>query len=182
MVGLRTHRRRKVFRPSKLDRKIHFAAEPYLYRIPPGRAEVVATCSRKSFEAFPRSETAIDESLVPYVETMAPDAPLLEVDRQVLETLRKGGSDLSKPHPIDHYLYFSTQHSAESVGRELAAIGFRVSVRPSATPEKGYEWLVLASQVIVPAPSAIASVVARLGELATSFGGLYDGWEAKVVR
>jgi hypothetical protein len=40
-------------------------------------------------------------------------ASVSEDDRAVLEQLRAAGSDLSKPHQIDFYLYFTTEEAAQ---------------------------------------------------------------------
>lgn len=111
---------------------------------------------------------------------MAAGSPVISPqDQQVLDSLRAKGSDLSKPHPIQHYLYFHAQRVAEQAGLELQAVGYKVIVRPAA---KGNDWLVLASNVVVPTPTAIAEAVGRMDNVAATFRGEYDGWEAAIVK
>ena len=106
--------------------------------------------------------------------------PTLSVeDRAVLEQLRQAGSDLSRPHPIDHYLYFPKEDAARSAANVLRGEGYRVDVRVGADE---VNWLALASHSIVPTPQTIAETTARMEKLAASLGGEYDGWQAAVVK
>jgi len=105
-------------------------------------------------------------------ETMTPD-------EQAIAQLKQAGSDLSKPHPVEFYLYLPTKESAENVGAALSSKRFSVEVRPAAI---GNMWLCLAKRDMVPEASTLVSARRMLTELATKFGGEYDGWEAEVVR
>ena len=53
-------------------------------------------------------------------------------DQLVLVQLRKSGSDLSKPHKIEFFLYFPTQSIAENAGLNIRDAGFEVEVRGAA--------------------------------------------------
>ncbi len=103
---------------------------------------------------------------------------LSAADGEVLEQLRRAGSNLALPHPINHYLYFPTEQAAQSAAATLKAEGYDVEVKLGADDTN---WLVLASHVIVPKPSALSVVINRMERLASSLGGDFDGWEAKVM-
>lgn len=45
-------------------------------------------------------------------------------DEAVLIQLKNAGSDLSKPHKIEFFLYFPTQADAEQAGVQLRRTGF----------------------------------------------------------
>ena len=99
-------------------------------------------------------------------------------DEKTLTQLREAGSDLSKPHEIDHWLYFPAQAPAQAVAKELAAKGFSsVSVAKSKN-----EWQVKAHNRMVPSSAAVASTTKILESLAAKHGGEYDGWETQVVE
>jgi hypothetical protein len=51
-------------------------------------------------------------------------------DQIVLEQLRKAGSDLSKPHKIEFFLYFPTQSSASKASVKIKEMGFEVEMKP----------------------------------------------------
>lgn len=100
-------------------------------------------------------------------------------DRAVLQQLREAGSDLSKPHQIEFYLYFTTEEAAGKAAEKLEAEGFEGEMRraPDLT-----RWMCLVYQQMVPELSKIAALKRRLGKLAQEFGGEYDGWETNVEK
>lgn len=100
-------------------------------------------------------------------------------DSQALIALREAGSDLSKPHPIEFYLYFPAKTDADDVGVQLREEGFDVTVRLGADD---MNWLVLARRTMVPEQRLLVGLRNKFEALADSLGGEYDGWEAMVVR
>jgi hypothetical protein len=100
-------------------------------------------------------------------------------DDAVIEQLRLAGSNLSKPHPIDFYLYVPTQESAERIAGVLSNQHFTVKVRPAAT---GEGWLALATKTLVPTSAALAALRRDLTAVALHEHGDYDGWEAPIVK
>ncbi|UUZ47407.1 ribonuclease E inhibitor RraB [Massilia sp. B-10] len=48
-------------------------------------------------------------------------------DAQVVAQLRKAGSDLSKPHPVEFFLYFPSKAAADRVSDKLNSMGFHVA-------------------------------------------------------
>jgi hypothetical protein len=100
-------------------------------------------------------------------------------DSQALNALRDAGSDLSKPHPIEFYLYFPAQTDADDVAVRLREEGFNVTVRLGADD---VNWLVLAQKTLIPEQRLLLDLRSRFEALADSLSGEYDGWEAMVVR
>jgi hypothetical protein len=99
-------------------------------------------------------------------------------DQATLDQLRDAGSDLSKPHPFDFYLYHAEQSGAEQLCTALSTDGFQVSVRESAA---GGEWLCLASFTMLPTIENLTELDARFSRLIDQYGGEYDGWETMVL-
>jgi len=100
-------------------------------------------------------------------------------DDAVIEQLRLAGSNLSKPHPINFYLYAPTQESAERIAGVLSKQGFQVKVEHAAT---GPDWLALATKEVVPTSAALTNLRRDLTALALREHGDYDGWEAPIVK
>lgn len=99
-------------------------------------------------------------------------------DENTLAQLVKAGSNLSKPHEIDHWLYFKSQRDAETAAKELQNKGFSaVSVAASR-----HEWRVKAHNRLVPSHAAVAANTALLESVASTNSGEYDGWETQVVE
>ena len=101
-------------------------------------------------------------------------------DDDVIEQLRIAGSNLSRPHPIDFYVYVPSKEAALRISGALSGQGFQVKVEPSAAGDS--KWLALASKHVVPTSAALAQLRRDLTVLAESEHGEYDGWEAAVVK
>jgi hypothetical protein len=101
-------------------------------------------------------------------------------DVAVLSQLRHAGSDLSKPHEMEFFMYFPNEASAQRVAVSLRQKGFRADVRHSANRKP--EWLVLAGRSMVPDASELVRLRAELSQLSSTEQGIYDGWGAPVVK
>ena len=102
-----------------------------------------------------------------------------DLDESVLIQLRKAGSDLSKPHNIEFFLYFPTQAVAEQAASRIRDEGFHVEVKRAA---KGDDWLCYATKTMVPDLRALQKIRQCFTSLANSLSGEYDGWGTPVVK
>lgn len=111
--------------------------------------------------------------------TSAPPSGTPDDDKVVLQQLREAGSDLSKPHQLEFYLYFPTEEAAKKAAEKLEAEGFDGEMRraPDLT-----RWMCLVYQQMVPELSKIAALKRRLAKLAQESGGEYDGWETNIEK
>ena len=100
-------------------------------------------------------------------------------DAQVLAQLRKAGSDLSKAHPIEFFLYAPNKEAAERLESQVRALHFETKVQPAA---QGSQWLVLATKSMVPKQADLVLVREKLTALAAAEKGEYDGWGTPVVK
>ena len=100
-------------------------------------------------------------------------------DEAVLNQLRKAGSDLSKPHPVEFFLYFPSQDFAERAKTHVQSAGFAAKVEHAA---QGETWLCFATKSAVPELATMQKIRKDLGALATSLSGVYDGWGTSVVK
>jgi hypothetical protein len=99
-------------------------------------------------------------------------------DQAVLDSLRDAGSDLTKVHPFDFYLYHDEETGARQICDALTAQGFQVEVREGAVQG---EWLCLASLSFVPSIQKLSDLKSTFEDLILIYGGEYDGWETFVV-
>jgi Regulator of ribonuclease activity B len=105
-----------------------------------------------------------------------------EVDQRVLDQLREAGSDLSKPHDLEFFLYFPNQEAAAIAAERIrtsGAGGFMADVKRSP---QGDAWLCYVTRKMVPEGAKIALIGERFSALAQEFGGEYDGWETSLVK
>jgi hypothetical protein len=100
-------------------------------------------------------------------------------DELVLIQLRKAGSDLSKAHEVEFFLYFPTEVVAEQAASHIREAEFEAKVEQSA---KGNDWLCLATKKMVPELAALQKIRRDFGSLSDSLGGDYDGWGSPVVN
>ncbi len=100
-------------------------------------------------------------------------------DRTVLNQLKEAGSDLSKPHDLEFYLYFPAEQSAHQAAEKLEADGFEGELKPSAADSS---WLCLVRKRMVPELSEIAALRRKLTSLAKEFKGQFDGWETRIEK
>jgi regulator of RNase E activity RraB len=100
-------------------------------------------------------------------------------DQMVLEQLRKAGSDLSKPHKIEFFLYFPTQSFASKASVKIKEMGFDVEMKPAT---KGPDWLCFATKTMTPELNALQKIRRDFNALASADGGEYDGWGTAIVQ
>ena len=102
-----------------------------------------------------------------------------DLDQSVLVQLRKAGSDLSKPHNIEFFLYFPTQPVAERAAPPIRNAGFEVEVKRAA---QGDSWLCFATKTMIPELPDLQKIRHNFVTLAVSMNGEYDGWGTQVVK
>jgi regulator of RNase E activity RraB len=100
-------------------------------------------------------------------------------NKDVLAQLVKAGSNLSKPHNVEFFLYFPSQTAAEQAASNLRDDGFQVQVDTAA---QGNDWLCLATKTMAPELSALRKISEDLENLAESLAGNYDGWGTEVEK
>jgi len=99
-------------------------------------------------------------------------------DQAALDSLREAGSDFTKVHPFDFYLYHPDQSGAEQICVQLRAQGFQISVSEGAVPG---EWLCLASLSFIPSIEKLSELQDVFEALINQYGGEYDGWETIII-
>jgi regulator of RNase E activity RraB len=102
----------------------------------------------------------------------------LDRDESVLAELKKVGSDLSKPHGIEFFLYLPSEDAARQAAEKLTVDGFDVEPAPAA---EGTDWVCVATKTMIPNLADVQRISGKLETLAASLGGVYDGWGSPVV-
>ena len=100
------------------------------------------------------------------------------LDQQVLDQLKKAGSDLSKPHGIEFFLYFPTEVSANDAAKDVKIDVDEVNVRLS---EDKKNWLCFVAKRMVPNHDKLVELRRSFNEIANRGDGVYDGWGTEVV-
>jgi len=110
-----------------------------------------------------------------------------ERDLAVLSRLEELGSDLSKPHHIDFFLYFPSEELAKSAASEIENGGYVVKVDPLEPPWwrrlfSKTVWSICTSKSMVPAREVIFEAGDWFHGIAQRFSGEYDGWGTEVTE
>ena len=101
-------------------------------------------------------------------------------DAQVIAQLRNAGSDLSKPHQIEFFMYFPSEAGAKHVSMRLVSLGFTAEVKRAASGS--VPWLTLAKRSMIPEVAELERLRVVLGQLSASEQGNYDGWGTPIVK
>jgi len=99
-------------------------------------------------------------------------------DQATLDSLRDAGSDFTKVHPFDFYLYHPEESGAEQICGQLRAQDFEIAVREGAVEG---QWLCLASLSFIPSIEKLSELQGVFDDLISQYGGEYDGWETIVI-
>jgi hypothetical protein len=99
-------------------------------------------------------------------------------DQDALDSLRDSGSDLTKVHPFDFYIYHPEHSGAEQICAHLQSRGFQVTLREGAVEG---EWLCLAEINLIPSIEKLSELQGMFDEMISQYGGEYDGWETIVI-
>ena len=99
-------------------------------------------------------------------------------DLAVIQQLRGAGSDVTKPHPIEFFLYFPDEQAAQTAADRVRSSGFDANVQRGADNS----WLCLATKSMVPSHEALVGIRRQFEEMASALGGEYDGWGTPIVQ
>jgi hypothetical protein len=102
-----------------------------------------------------------------------------DLDQQVLDQLKKAGSNFSKPHDIEFFLYFPSEAAATSAAQEVEKEVGSVEVKHGANSP---EWLCFATKRMAPAHGELVRLRTRFDNIASRLDGKYDGWGTEVVN
>ncbi|QAA32304.1 ribonuclease E inhibitor RraB [Clostridium manihotivorum] len=107
-----------------------------------------------------------------------------ERERLYLDTikaLKNAGSDLSKPHHIEHH--FAVMHNCNitKMAESLKNEGYEVSEVYEETKEHGEKYYYFdGCKYCLVEPNIIFAESKRMTEIAAAFNEVYDGWGTKV--
>lgn len=101
----------------------------------------------------------------------------MDLDRKILALLRERGSELSRPHEVEFYIYFRTEKDALEASPGIAGAGYHVQVLQDSS---GDRWLCLARRAMVPTLGAIGKAHEELQKASRPFNGFCGGWATQV--
>jgi hypothetical protein len=105
--------------------------------------------------------------------------PAADNDSLTLEQLERAGSDLSRPHEAEFFLYLPTEVAARAIADQFVLVGFAPDVHPSPT---GSDWSCVLRKSMVLSRDTLGQLRREFVEAAAVHGGEYDGWGAEVEK
>jgi regulator of RNase E activity RraB len=106
----------------------------------------------------------------------------LTKDRQMIEVLRTAGSDLAKPHALEHHFVCPDRPSAERLAARGAEDGYEASSVFENEAEGETTFHVDLVRAVVPSLENVTAETTAMLRLAARTGADYDGWGCEVVK
>ena len=101
-------------------------------------------------------------------------------DAHVIESLVAAGSDISKPHNVDFFMWMPSKAKAKVAAAEIEDLGYAIA--SIDRPPGQSQWQVHATRVMAPQLQAMTATTRTLEAVAVKHGGDYDGWGTGVVE
>src|SRR5262245_39080067 len=98
-------------------------------------------------------------------------------DAATLDELAHAGSDLTREHNIEFYLYVPQPTDAQDIATELRAESTTVEVTKA---DDDASWLCLIQRRMIPDMAGLRGLRERFSALAANHDGEYDGWGTEV--
>jgi hypothetical protein len=108
----------------------------------------------------------------------APDP--VELDRMLVDELRKFGADLERPRDARFFLYFHDRADAEQAEQAVREEGFETLIEETEL-DRDEQWRLIAWQELVVDDEAIAEIRRVFGRIALANWGSFGGWEAAAI-
>lgn len=101
-------------------------------------------------------------------------------NQHVIKTLEESNDRLEVPRAVRHWAYFSDSTSRDRFVEKSAEAGFDPdhNIEPNADNNR---WGAVLSRLHPVDYWSIADVTLKLYDLASEFGGVYDGWETSII-
>lgn len=103
-------------------------------------------------------------------------------NRRVLDQLKKGGDDLTKPREVFHWIYFKTQNELIQFENFTKDLGFKTKNKEKTEQPNEYKFVILISRNDKVGYDEIDEYTLELWEKAQELNGDYDGWETSIEK
>ena len=97
----------------------------------------------------------------------------------ILEQLQRVGSHLDRKHEVSFWLYFPSESLAQQAAQQAKQAGLKPEVSPPLK-DGSDKWLCLLYCPHVPDEAILDGISQFCTQLASTFHGDFDGWEASL--
>ncbi len=147
------------------------------------RAELEKIYSEKYAVYKPYINIQSDPEWEAYLDFLYPSAEIRESmeNEKILKQLTEAGDDLSKPRPVAHWIYFTTQNDLDKFATFAKSSGFTiVSSEKISSDTRPFQLQI--SRIDSVQSDAITELTISLRKKAKELNGEYDGWETSVEK
>jgi regulator of ribonuclease activity B len=103
-------------------------------------------------------------------------------DLMTIDALKRNGSNLSKPHKLEHHFYVFSVHAAEALSKAGTALGY-ISSKIERGEHKGtIYWYFDLIKPTVPSLENITKETTLMLKLSREHKAEYDGWGTHIVE
>lgn len=102
-------------------------------------------------------------------------------DEQLIDRLRKSGSDPFQPHDVDFFMAMPSQEAGQAVAAILQGEGYTIDLHPAPDNPSDQPFSLHATKAMRLSVPGMKELTVRFKTMATEHGGHYDGWSAAVV-
>ena len=107
----------------------------------------------------------------------------LTMNPATVAAMRNAGSNLSKPHRIEHHFYCPDEHACNELSAAGKSLGYEPGNWGVGHTENGHTYRYFdLIKPIVPSLSSLDAAVEELVILATQHQAVYDGWGTLIVK
>ena len=132
---------------------------------------------------FSCSKRANKQSNQNVIETVEEQKERESADLDVIEQLKKAGSNFSKQHNIEHHFFLYNNNNIPIVTKELQRIGYMISDISNDIDQNGKRyWHFNAIKISLIKKELIFNDTKKMNLIAKKYNIIYDGWGTKIVK
>lgn len=117
------------------------------------------------------------------METLKEKKERENLDLDTIKALKDAGSNLSKPHYIEHQFVVENENNINQIFKYLKRDGYEISDINEEVDQDGRQYFFFeACKYCLVKPSIIFEESRKMNEIALSFNEFYDGWGTNIVE
>jgi len=138
----------------------------------------------KGFKEYEYTHTVEnDKQWIKYEEDLYPAGYEMHsiLNRRIVEHLKSKGDPLTEPREVEHYVFFSNEENKNMFLEEAGRFGYKVSSETINEKNSAHPITIRLTRIEPVRFSDVTENTSLLYDKAEEWGGVYDGWETKLV-
>jgi uncharacterized protein (TIGR01619 family) len=157
----------------------------YFYSAQEALPEVIATNIMQQFPDYTfATNTNADPEWGLYLDFLFPEPADMQSIKngRVIRMMQEQGDEQHIPRPVSHFFYFGAESDRAAFRSKVEKMGYTLVQEGlnEKSPDAPYSLVI--SKVDSLDDETVHTATLILGQLAATYNGTYDGWEAQVLR